>query len=157
MVDKVFISWIGPTSFGVERNGVEKAFSLKEGQVVPPEFREGDLVELHLQGDPMAEIWGIESSSGYYLFKHIASGKEFNTWHRAEAYKLNPLPQPTRAPEGTLCEHCDDPKKPLTEATGVSIMNWHQRDRDGNQICNARVHRECADAWAKANGGSISS
>ncbi len=95
MVDKVFISWIGPTSLGVERNGVTKAFSLEEGQVVPPEFKKGDLVELHLQGDPMAEIWGIENSKGCYLFKHIASGKEFKTWHRAEAYKLDPLPAPT--------------------------------------------------------------
>lgn len=99
MIDKVFISWIGPTSLGVERNGVTKAFSLEEGQVVPPEFKEGDLVELHIQGDPMAEIWGIENSKGCYLFKHIASGQEFKTWHRAEAYKLNPLPTSTDEPK----------------------------------------------------------
>jgi len=88
-VDEVFISWVGPISFGVERNGVTKAFSLEEGQVIPPEFKKGDLVELHLEGDPMAEIWGIETSNGSYLFKHIPSGKEFRTWHRAEAFRLD--------------------------------------------------------------------
>ena len=88
MVDEVYISWIGPTAFEVERNGVTRAFSLEEGQVVPPEFKKGDLVELHLVGDPIAEIWGAGKSKGYYLFKHIASGKEFKTWHRAEAFRF---------------------------------------------------------------------
>jgi hypothetical protein len=37
----------------------------------------------------MAEIWGIETSNGSYLFKHIPSGKEFRTWHRAEAFRLD--------------------------------------------------------------------
>src|SRR5215469_2180313 len=94
-VDKVFISWIGPTSFGVERNGVTRAFSLEVGQVVPPEFKKGDLVELYLEGDTEAEIWGIESSDGCYRFKHIPSGKEFKTWHRAEAWRFDPSPTPT--------------------------------------------------------------
>ncbi len=88
MVDKVFISWVGPISLGVERNGVIKGFSLEEGEQIPPEFKVGDLVELHLESDPMAEIWGIENSQGAYLFRHITSGKEFRTWHRAEAYRL---------------------------------------------------------------------
>jgi hypothetical protein len=96
-VDDVFISWIGPISFGVERNGVMRAFSLEEGQVVPPEFKEGDLVELHLEGDPDAQIWGVENSDGYYLFKHLPSGKEFRTWHKAEAWRLN-LP-PLKIPD----------------------------------------------------------
>jgi hypothetical protein len=99
LVDKVFISWIGPSSLGVELNGVAKAFSLEEGQVVPPEFKAGDLVELHLQGDPAAEIRGIENSKGCYLFKHISSGKEFKTWHRAEGYRLDPLAKSADAPK----------------------------------------------------------
>jgi hypothetical protein len=99
VIDKVFISWIGPTSLGVELNGVVKGFSLEEGQVVPSEFKVGDLVELHLEGDPTAEIWGIENSKGCYLFKHIASAKEFKTWHRAEAYRFDPLPKPTDEPK----------------------------------------------------------
>jgi hypothetical protein len=54
-----------------------------------------------------------------------------------------------------LCAHCRDAGRPLTESNAVSLMNWFQRDADGNEVCNARVHRECADAWAKANGGNI--
>jgi hypothetical protein len=56
--------------------------------------------------------------------------------------------------ELVLCGHCHDEQKPLTETNAVSILNWFQRDRDGNPACNARVHRECADAWMEANGGS---
>ncbi len=99
MVDKVFINWIGPTFLGVELNGVSRAFTLEEGQVIPPEFKEGDQVELHLHGDPMAAMWGIERSKGYYLFKHLASGKVFKTWHRAEAYRFDPLPEPPDNPK----------------------------------------------------------
>lgn len=68
-----------------------KGFTLEEGQVVPPEFKKGDRVEVHLVGDMLGVIWGIESSRGYYLFKHVASGKEFKTWHRAEAWRLDPM------------------------------------------------------------------
>jgi hypothetical protein len=50
-----------------------------------------------------------------------------------------------------LCDHCHDAAKPLNESNAVSLMNWWQRDAKGNQICNARVHRECADAWMDTN------
>jgi hypothetical protein len=99
VIDRVFISWIGPTSLGVELNGVVKGFSLEVGQVVPPEFKVGDLVELHLESDPTAAIWGVANSKGCYLFRHIASGKEFRTWHRADGYKLDPLPDPPDEPK----------------------------------------------------------
>ena len=92
LIDTVRIAWVGPTSFGVELNGATKAFTLEERQSVPPEFKEGDLVEVHLHGDMAAAIWGIESSRGYYMFKHVASGKEFKTWHRAEAWRFDALP-----------------------------------------------------------------
>lgn len=89
-VDTASISWVGPTSIGVEKNGVTKAFSLQDGQIVPPEFKEGELVEVHLHGDPTAEIFGIQHSAGYYLFKHVPSGVEFKTFHRAEGFKFDP-------------------------------------------------------------------
>ena len=96
LVDRVSISWIGATFLAVEKNGVNLAFTLEEGQAVPPEFKEGDEVELHLHGDATAALWGVEKSKGYYLFKHIATGKEFKTWHRAEAYTFDPLPDPKK-------------------------------------------------------------
>jgi len=91
LIDTVRISWVGPTSFGVELNDVTNAFTLEEGQVVPPEFRVGDFVEIHLHGDQAAALWGIKSSKGYYKFRHVTSGKEFKTWHRAEAWRFDPL------------------------------------------------------------------
>jgi hypothetical protein len=53
-----------------------------------------------------------------------------------------------------LCDLCHEEQEPLTETNAVSILNRFQRDRDGNPVCNARVHRECVDAWMEANGGS---
>jgi hypothetical protein len=95
-VDTASISWVGPTSIGVEKNGVTKAFSLEEGQVVPPEFKKGEVVQIHLHGDITAAVFGISQSAGYYMLKHVASGVEFKTFHRAEAFKfdasgINPL------------------------------------------------------------------
>ena len=46
MVDIVRITWVGSTSFGVELNGVTKAFTLEEGQTVPSEFQVRDFVEI---------------------------------------------------------------------------------------------------------------
>jgi hypothetical protein len=57
-----------------------------------------------------------------------------------------------RVPEGSLCDQCHDPKKPLTEANSQHLF---QRDWDGNEITYSNVHRECADPWAKAYGGTI--
>lgn len=53
--------------------------------------------------------------------------------------------------EGTLCDHCHDPKKPLTEAKSSHVVARCQRDREGKEITAANVHNECADAWIKAN------
>jgi len=60
-----------------------------------------------------------------------------------------------RVPEGTLCDHCKDPDSPLTEANSQNIEHLFQRDWEGNPIPCANVHRDCAQAWAKANGGTI--
>jgi len=46
----------------------------------------------NLHGDLAAAMWGIENSRGYYMFKHVKSGKEFKTWHRAESWRFDPLP-----------------------------------------------------------------
>ncbi len=58
-----------------------------------------------------------------------------------------------RVPEGTLCDHCKNPNSPLTDANSQHLF---QRNGKGEEITRANVHRgECADAWAKANGGTI--
>ncbi len=58
-----------------------------------------------------------------------------------------------RAPEGSLCDHCHDPKRPLTEADSAHIVPWYVRDSKGREIAAANVHKECAEAWIKANEG----
>ena len=62
-----------------------------------------------------------------------------------------------RVSEGTLCDQCHDPKKPLTEANSVHLVPRYQRDHEGKEITAANVHRECAEPWAKANGGTAAS
>ena len=57
-----------------------------------------------------------------------------------------------RVPEGTLCDHCKNPESPLTESNSQHLF---QRNWEGKEITRANVHRECADPWAKANGGTI--
>jgi hypothetical protein len=60
-----------------------------------------------------------------------------------------------RVPEGTLCDHCKNPESPLTEENSQHISSWFGRDREGKEITHANVHPACAQAWAKANGGTI--
>lgn len=58
----------------------------------------------------------------------------------------------TKVREGTLCDHCHDPNKPLTEANSAYLF---QRNWQGEETTFASVHRECADAWACAHGGIV--
>jgi hypothetical protein len=57
-----------------------------------------------------------------------------------------------RVPEGTLCDHCKNPEAPLTESNSQHLF---QRNWEGMEITRANVHRECAELWARANGGII--
>ena len=57
-----------------------------------------------------------------------------------------------RVPEGTLCDHCKNPESPLTESNSQRLF---QRNWEGKETTYANVHRECAEAWAKVNGGTI--
>jgi hypothetical protein len=57
-----------------------------------------------------------------------------------------------RVPEGSLCYHCHNPQKPLTESNSAHLF---QRDWDRNETTYANVHRECAEAWAHEHGGTI--
>jgi hypothetical protein len=56
-----------------------------------------------------------------------------------------------RVPKGSLCDHCHDPKKPLTDANAVHVVPSDRRDSEGREITAANVHRECADEWMAAN------
>ncbi len=56
-----------------------------------------------------------------------------------------------QVPEGTLCDQCHDAKRPLTEENSQHVTHRYARDSEGKEITAANVHRECADAWVKAN------
>jgi hypothetical protein len=53
-----------------------------------------------------------------------------------------------------LCDYCKNPESPLTAENSQHFASWFGRDRDGKEIILARVHRECAQAWVKTNGGT---
>jgi hypothetical protein len=83
------IEWIGTVALGIETEGGRSlAFSLEDGQVVPPEFKIGDPVEIaNRPNHPSIAAMGMENG-GYYEFTHIPTGKVFRTWHRADMYKV---------------------------------------------------------------------
>lgn len=84
------IDWVGTVALGVKTEGGRQlAFSLEEGQTVPEEFQEGDLVEIANNPGHPAEIARGMGSSGYYEFTHLKTGKTFRTMHRADMYKLD--------------------------------------------------------------------
>jgi len=50
-----------------------------------------------------------------------------------------------------LCDYCHDSKKRLTEENSQHVFYALVRDPDGKEITRANLHRECAEAWAKAH------
>ena len=72
-------------------------------------------------------------------------------FHLKEGQKT--MANKVRVSEGTLCDYCKNPDSPLAESNSQHLF---QRNWQGEEIPHADVHRgECADAWAKANGGTI--
>jgi hypothetical protein len=53
-----------------------------------------------------------------------------------------------------LCDYCKNPESPPTEENRQHFASWFGRDSEGKEITLARVHRECAQAWVKTNGGT---
>jgi hypothetical protein len=83
------IDWIGTVALGVVTGGGRPlAFSLEDGQTVPPEFREGDEVQIaNHPEEPVLLAMGFENN-GFYEIKHVKSGATLRTMHRADMYKV---------------------------------------------------------------------
>ena len=83
------IDWIGTVALGVlTEGGRPLAFSLEDGQQVPPEFKEGDDVEIrNYPENPAVLAMGMENG-GHYEITHIKSRAVLRTWHRADMYKV---------------------------------------------------------------------
>jgi hypothetical protein len=84
------IAWIGAVALGMEdEGGYQYAFSLEDGQTVPPEFKEGDEVEIANRPEHPANLAMSMENQGRYEFTHIPTGTAFKTWHRADKYKVD--------------------------------------------------------------------
>jgi hypothetical protein len=82
------IDWIGTVALGVQTpEGHPLAFSLEEDQSVPPEFSEGDEVQITNHPDHPANI-AMGLSDGYYEITHLKTGAVLRTLHRADMYKI---------------------------------------------------------------------
>lgn len=83
------IEWIGTVAIGVLTEGGQSlAFSLADGQQVPPEFKVGDPVKIgNYSEHPAVVAMGMENE-GYYEFTHIPTGTVFRTQHRDDMYKV---------------------------------------------------------------------
>lgn len=83
------IAWIGTVALGIETDGGRQlAFSLEDGQAIPPEFKEGDAVEIVNRPEHPAVLAMDMENHGHYEFTHIPTGIVFQTWHRADMYKV---------------------------------------------------------------------
>lgn len=54
--------------------------------------------------------------------------------------------------EQVICDHCKKSDAPLTKQDRLEIF---QRDSEDKKVHHARVHSACADAGAKAHGGTL--
>ncbi len=83
------IEWIGTVALGVSTEGGQSlAFSLADGQQVPPEFKVGDPVKIvNYPEHPSVVAMGMENV-GYYEFTHIPTGTVVRTQHRDDMYKV---------------------------------------------------------------------
>jgi hypothetical protein len=84
------IDWIGTVALGIStEEGRLLAFSLEDGQQVPPEFKVGDPVKIVNHPEhPSVIAMGMENE-GYYEFTHIPTGTVFITQHRNDMYKID--------------------------------------------------------------------
>ncbi len=82
------IGWIGSVAFqAFTDGGRELVFDLAEGQSLPPEFKEGDAVEIVNRPDPSA-MFVPEINEGYYEVIHVASGQTIKVMHRTSSWRF---------------------------------------------------------------------
>jgi hypothetical protein len=82
------IGWVGSVAFQVlENGGRELVFDLDEGQSLPPEFKEGDSIDIVNRPDHPANI-EMEMNSGYYEVTHIPSGLKVHVNHKTSEWRF---------------------------------------------------------------------
>jgi hypothetical protein len=83
------IDWVGTVAISVRTStGTQLAFSLEENQLIPPEFKEGDEVEISNHPDHPAHLAMGMENGGYYEITHVPTGTVLRIRHRADMYKV---------------------------------------------------------------------
>jgi hypothetical protein len=82
------LGWIGTVAFqAFTDGGKEIVFGLAEGQSLPPEFKEGDPIDIVNMPDHPASI-AMGMNAGYYEITHIHSGKQVKVKHKTSEWRF---------------------------------------------------------------------
>ena len=82
------LGWIGTVAFqAFTDGGRELVFDLADGQILPPEFKEGDEITVVNHPDHPANI-AMGMNSGYYEVTHVQSGAAIKVLHKTSAWKF---------------------------------------------------------------------
>jgi hypothetical protein len=81
------MGWTGTAAFQAVDEDKELVFDLADGLVVPPEFKEGDDIDIVLHPDHPANI-AMGMNSGCYEVIHVKSGKKFEVPHKTSEWRL---------------------------------------------------------------------
>jgi hypothetical protein len=84
------LGWIGTASFqAFTVGGQEVVFDLEEGNTPPPEFKEGDAVDVINRPDHPAMI-SMGLNYGYYIVTHVPSGVKMEVLHKTSGWRFEP-------------------------------------------------------------------
>ena len=81
------MGWTGRAAFQAFDGDKELVFDLADGLVVPPEFKEGDEIDIILHPDHPANIQ-MGMNSGYYEFIHLKLGVKFKVPHKTSEWRF---------------------------------------------------------------------
>jgi hypothetical protein len=81
------MGWIGTAAFQALDENRELVFDLAEGLRVPPEFKEGDDIEVILHSDHPASI-AMGMNSGFYDITHVKTGMKFQVPHKTSEWRF---------------------------------------------------------------------
>jgi hypothetical protein len=82
------MGWVGTAAFqALAPDGEELVFDLAEGMTVPPEFKEGDEIDIILHSDLTAML-DVGVNKGYYEVIHLMSRTKFNVPHKTSEWRF---------------------------------------------------------------------
>ena len=92
------LGWLGTAAFqAFTPEGRELVFDLAQDQVLPPELKEGEEIDIELHPDHPANL-AMGMNSGYYEITHLKSGVKFKVAHKTSDWRFD---------KKFNCEPCD--------------------------------------------------